>query len=92
MQSFRSVDDIDLFSGILAEKKVSGGLVGQLGAHILAAQFHRLKTCDRYFYENGNQLGSFSLGKSNALAYHRHGVEWYSNRVDWRFPSRCGSH
>ena len=64
---YESPKDIDLYSGMLSEPRVSGGMVGELCAHILAAQFHRLRDCDRFWYENGRQKGSFSTKQLKSL-------------------------
>ncbi|CAG9826224.1 unnamed protein product [Diabrotica balteata] len=48
---YRHVDDIDLFSGGLAEKPVKGAVVGPTFACIIAQQF---------WYENGEFLSSFT--------------------------------
>jgi hypothetical protein len=47
---FRDVDDIDLFSGAMAERPVSGGLVGPTFACILAQQFSNLRKGITQFY------------------------------------------
>ncbi|KDR10838.1 Chorion peroxidase [Zootermopsis nevadensis] len=60
---YRDVDDIDLFPGAMAERPVSGGLVGSTFACILAQQFSNLRKGDRFWYENGGFESSFTLAQ-----------------------------
>ncbi|KAG5883010.1 hypothetical protein JTB14_033465 [Gonioctena quinquepunctata] len=57
---YRHVDDIDLFSGGLAEKPVRGGVIGPTFGCIIAQQFLNLRKGDRFWYENGEFQSSFT--------------------------------
>lgn len=61
---YKSVDDIDIYIGILGEWPVKGGILGPVGSCIIADQFTRLKDGDRFFYENGMLPHSFTPGLS----------------------------
>jgi len=53
---YRSVQDIDLFTGGLSEPSLPGGIVGQTFGCIIATQFDRLKRCDRHWWQNDGQF------------------------------------
>ncbi|KAA0203447.1 hypothetical protein HAZT_HAZT005700, partial [Hyalella azteca] len=57
---YESVDDIDLYTGGLAELPVPDGLVGPTFACILADQFLRLKKADRFWYETDQLPQAFT--------------------------------
>lgn len=59
----RSVEDIDLYTGALAEQP-RGRLLGPTLTCLLADQFLRLKVADRFWYESGDTQVSFTLGES----------------------------
>ena len=44
---YRHPDDVDLFVGMLLERRVEGGIVGPTLACLLATQFRALRQCDR---------------------------------------------
>ncbi|ESO91011.1 hypothetical protein LOTGIDRAFT_163527 [Lottia gigantea] len=57
---YRHVDDIDLFSGGIAESSVSDGLAGPTLGCIIATQFRAIKYGDRYWYENPDSTLGFT--------------------------------
>jgi hypothetical protein len=54
---YRSVDNIDLWVGALAEEHVAGGSVGSLLRAIIGDQFTRLRDGDRFWYQRVLTLG-----------------------------------
>ncbi|KAL7637821.1 UNVERIFIED_CONTAM: hypothetical protein RMT77_011433 [Armadillidium vulgare] len=58
---YKTVDDIDVFTGGLAERPVVRGLVGPTFACILGQQFLNLRQGDRFWFENGGMVSSFKL-------------------------------
>lgn len=60
--NFSSVDDIDLYTGALAEDP-KGRLLGPTLTCLIADQFYRLKVGDRFWYESSDPTLAFTLGK-----------------------------
>ena len=58
----RSVNDIDLFPGGVAERAVEGGLIGPTFACILGETFRAVKQADRFWFENEGK-NSFTPGR-----------------------------
>ncbi|KAL4219008.1 hypothetical protein ACF0H5_021592 [Mactra antiquata] len=58
---YRHPDDIDLFSGGMKETSLFGAQVGPTFACILGDNFSRLKTGDRFYFENPFQLTGFNI-------------------------------
>jgi len=57
---YEDIDDVDLFTGGMAERPVVGGIIGPTFACILGQQFLNLRRGDRFWYENGNHPGAFT--------------------------------
>ena len=69
-RTYRSVDMIDAWPGMLAETSVSNGLIGELPATIIRSQFTAIRSADRFWYENPGVLSSQELAtvKSTRLS------------------------
>ncbi|XP_050707361.1 peroxidase-like protein 3 isoform X4 [Eriocheir sinensis] len=57
---YKHVDDVDLFTGGLAEKPNCGALVGPTFGCLIGRQFHHLRRGDRYWYEDDIPPSSFT--------------------------------
>ena len=62
-----SHEDVDLTVGGNLEVHVAGALAGPTFLCILTEQFYRTRVGDRYFFENGNNEGSFTRGQLNEI-------------------------
>jgi len=60
MKVYNHPDDIDLFTGLLAEKRLPGALTGPTLACIIGLQFKHIRKCDRYWYETSDSKIRFS--------------------------------
>ncbi|XP_067002115.2 uncharacterized protein [Anabrus simplex] len=57
---YKSVEDIDMYTGMLSEIPLEGGIIGPTVTCVLADQFVRLKKGDRYWYETSQQPQAFT--------------------------------
>ncbi|GMS96928.1 hypothetical protein PENTCL1PPCAC_19103, partial [Pristionchus entomophagus] len=63
-QTYVSIDDVDLYVGILMEKVVDPtALLGPAGAYLIADQFAAFKKGDRFFFENTATAGTLTQGE-----------------------------
>ncbi len=69
---YDSVDDIDLWVGMLSEDNLPNASLGELNEAILADQFTRLRDGDRLWYENDTDLDNWQLGEQSVS-------EWLDN-------------
>ena len=60
LQTYGSLETVDLWVGGLAEERLPGSLVGATFACIIANAFAALRDGDRFYYENTDQTALFS--------------------------------
>jgi hypothetical protein len=66
--AYASVEDIDLWVGLLAEDHLPGASVGEALAAILVDQFVRLRDGDRFWYENTMSPAEIAEVQTTTLA------------------------
>ena len=66
LQTYGSLETVDLFVGGLAESPLGGGLVGATFACIFAKTFQNLRDGDRLYYENSDLLTASFTAKQRA--------------------------
>ncbi|KAK0090813.1 hypothetical protein PV325_003833 [Microctonus aethiopoides] len=64
---YSNVDDIDLIMGALLEVTAEGSIMGPTFLCLLGRTFRNLRLGDKYWYENANQPGSFTLQQLNEI-------------------------
>lgn len=67
-QLYGSVDKIDLWVGVLAERHVAGGSVGATARAIIADQFTRIRDADRFWYQNQFKGKDLQVLENTSLA------------------------
>ncbi|XP_055955583.1 peroxidase-like protein 3 [Patella vulgata] len=66
-KTYKSVDDIDVFVGGMAEQNENGSVLGPLFNCILGRQFSDLKCGDSFWYETTDQKRGFSKNQLKAI-------------------------
>ena len=66
-KAYGNIEDIDLFTGGLAEVPTKGAVVGPTFACLLGRQMFYYKTGDRYWYENDIPPSSFTREQLNEI-------------------------
>ena len=65
--TYKDINDIDLWVGLLAEDKLQGSSVGRTLHEILKTQFEQLRDGDRYFYLHDQFLGRRDRDRINNI-------------------------
>ena len=68
--TYDSVDDIDLFPGLIMEEAFEDAQIGETFVCLISDTFARLRFGDRFFYDNGGQAGSFTLPQLDQVRAH----------------------
>uniref|UniRef100_A0A0N4ZCA0 peroxidase n=1 Tax=Parastrongyloides trichosuri TaxID=131310 RepID=A0A0N4ZCA0_PARTI len=65
---YKSVDNLDLYTGSMLEEPLYGGVVGPTFACIIAEQFVRLRDGDRFYYENTDLFTPAQIDNINKIS------------------------
>lgn len=60
---YDKVDDVDLLAGIMCENNIQGIDVGPTLFCIMTKQLQLFRFSDRFWFERGDQMHSFSLSE-----------------------------
>ncbi|CAB3235465.1 unnamed protein product [Arctia plantaginis] len=64
---YDEVDDVDLLAGIMCENNIQGMDVGPTLFCIMTKQLQLFRFSDRFWFERGDQMHSFSLGQLHEI-------------------------
>nr|XP_018900823.1 PREDICTED: peroxidase-like [Bemisia tabaci] len=73
---YKSVDDIDLLVGGIAEKPADESLVGPTFRCVMGEQFIRTRIGDRFFYDNPSQPNSYREGEFKIPLINTSSAKW----------------
>lgn len=67
MQTYKSPDDLDLWSAGVSERPLPGSMVGPVFGCIMGETFKNLRLGDRFWFENAGQPSSFTQEQVNEI-------------------------
>ena len=62
---YRCIDDIDLYPGIMSEKRRCGEVLGPTQKCLIGLQFRALRDGDRFWYEKKDRVTGFTKGRTS---------------------------
>jgi len=66
-QLYGAIENMDLYIGGLLERKDGDAMVGPTFKCLVGDQFRRIRMGDRFWYEEPNQAGSFTIAQLDAI-------------------------
>ncbi|MEY4935951.1 MAG: hypothetical protein RIS64_2310, partial [Bacteroidota bacterium] len=91
---YGSVDNIDLWAGLFAEKRLAGKSVGRTVDAMIRAQFEKLRDGDFYYFENDPELTAADKSRIRSTTL-KHIIERNTNAGDLQdnvfFVKSCSS-
>ena len=76
-QLYGGIENLDLYIGGLLERNEEDALLGPTFKCLVGDQFRRIRIGDRFWYEEPNQDGSFTIGKNALLMYKKKRMRQY---------------
>ncbi len=67
---YGSVDNVDAWVGMLAERHMSGAIFGELVVRIIQDQFQRLRDGDRFYFENDPVFTDANINEIKQVSLH----------------------
>ena len=86
-QLYGSIENLDLYIGGLLERKDSDAILGPTFKCLVGDQFRRIRLGDRFWYEEPNQAGSFTIG-NNSLPFN----SLFHQDIDFKYISHFENH
>ena len=87
-QLYGSIENLDLYIGGLLERKDSDAILGPTFKCLVGDQFRRIRLGDRFWYEEPNQAGSFTIG-NNCIAFNS---LFHQDNIEYKYISHFDNH